>query len=293
MSGWFLRSATAITTVILLSFGPMTAGGKEASVTLQMPSGHLAEAAYWAGEPDMPAILIQHGFLQTHHFPTVRRLAGALADSGFTVLAHSLTLGIDRRTASLPCEAVHTHSMGQTREEIGAWVEWLRTSTGQKPVVIGHSAGSVNLLDYLAHTPDAPVRHSILISVTFFGHGEAAFESPEHAARARAALARNDPGLAEYALGFCHQYVTTPTAYLSYYDWNKQRSDTAFKAIDVPSTLIAGSADDRIDLEWIETLQHHGAEVRIVDGANHFFDQLHEFDLLDEIERALHRHPMQ
>ncbi len=293
MSGWCLRSAVAFMAVTLLSLGPAFASGEEVSVTLQMPSGDSAEAAYWAGDPDMPAILIQHGFLQTHHFPTVRRLATALADAGYSVLTHSLTLGIDRRTASLPCEAVHTHSMPQTRDEIATWVEWLHEQTGQEPVLIGHSAGSVNLLDYLAHSPGAPVGYAIFISVTFFGYGEVAFESPEHAARARAALARNDPGLEKFALGFCHEYVTTPAAYLSYYDWDKQRTDQAFQSIGVPSTLIAGSGDDRIDLEWIETLRQHGAEVRIVDGANHFFDQLHEFDLLDEIEWALQRQQAQ
>jgi len=286
MSGWFLRSAAAVATVILLSLNTV-ATAKETSVILEMKSGDSAEAAYWAGEPDMPAILIQHGFLQTRHFPTVRRLALALADSGFTVLTPTLTLGIDRRTASLPCEAVHTHTMEHTQEEIAIWVDWLHAKTGQEPVVIGHSAGSINLLDYLTHSPGSPVAHAIFISVTYFGHGEAAFESPEHAARARAALARGEAGLAEYALGFCRQYVTTPAAYLSYYDWDKQRTNRAFQSCGVSSTLIAGSADDRIDLEWIETLQQHGAEVRIVEGANHFFDQFHEFDLLDEIEHVL------
>ncbi|WP_026182106.1 MULTISPECIES: alpha/beta hydrolase [unclassified Thioalkalivibrio] len=287
-----MRSAAAVATVILLSLNTV-ATAKETAVILEMSSGDSAEAAYWAGEPDMPAILIQHGFLQTRHFPTVRRLALALADSGFTVLTPTLTLGIDRRTASLPCEAVHTHTMEHTQEEIAIWVDWLYAKTGQEPVVIGHSAGSINLLDYLTHSPGSPVAHAIFISVTYFGHGEAAFESPEHATRARAALARGEAGLAEYALGFCRQYVTTPAAYLSYYDWDKQRTNRAFQSCGVSSTLIAGSADDRIDLEWIETLQQHGAEVRIVEGANHFFDQFHEFDLLDEIEHVLQGHRAQ
>ncbi|TVQ75349.1 MAG: alpha/beta hydrolase, partial [Chromatiaceae bacterium] len=123
--------------------------------------------------------------------------------------------------------------------------------------------------------------------------GEAAFESPEHAARARASRARGNPELDEYALGFCRRYVTTPTAYLSYFDWDKQRTDRAFQSLGVPATLIAGSADERINLEWIETLQRHGAEIRIVEGANHFFDHLHEFDLLDEIEQILQAHRAQ
>ena len=292
MSGWFLRSAAAVMTAILLSLSGM-ASGKEESVILEMPSGHSAKAGYWAGEGDLPAVLIQHGFLQTAQFPTVRRLALALANSGFSVLTPTLTLGIDRRTASLPCEAVHTHTMEQNREEIAVWVDWLQDRTGQDPVVIGHSAGSVNLLDYLAHSPEAPVAHAIFISVTYFGHGEAAFETPEHAARARAALARGDAGLAAFALGFCRQYTTTPAAYLSYYDWDQSRTHLAFDTTRVPSTLIAGSADDRIDLEWIETLRRHGVEVRIVEGANHFFDRFHEFDLLDEIEQVLDEHRAQ
>ncbi|OOC08947.1 MULTISPECIES: alpha/beta hydrolase [Thioalkalivibrio] len=287
MPARFLRSTAAVvSTVILLSLSAVATGG-ETPVVLEMPSGDAAEAAYWAGEPDKPAVLIQHGFLQTHHFPTVRRLAVALADAGFHVLTPTLTLGIDRRTASLPCEAVHTHGMEQTRNEVAVWVDWLREKTDQEPVVIGHSAGSVNLLAYLADSANTPVAHAIFISVTYFGHGEAAFESAEDAARARASLERGDAGLEEYSLGFCRQYVTTPEAYLSYYDWDRQRTERALELNTVPSTLIAGSIDDRIDLDWIETLRRHGVEVRIVEGANHFFDRMHEFDLLEEVEQVL------
>ncbi|MGM0554562.1 MAG: alpha/beta hydrolase [Pseudomonadota bacterium] len=290
MSGWFLRTVAAALAVVTLAGPGPAASGEETIVTLAMPTGDSGEAAYWAGDPDMPSVLILHGFLQTHQFPTVRRLALALADAGFSVLTPTLTLGIDRRTASLPCEAVHTHSMPQTRDEIEIWADWLRTASGQPPVLIGHSAGSINLLAYLADAAPDTVAHAIFISVTYFGHGEAAFESPEHAARARAALARSDTGLTAFALGFCRQYTTTPAAYLSYYDWDRSRTDLALGTTRVPSTLIAGSADDRIDLEWIETLRRHSVEVRIVEGANHFFDRFHEFDLLDEIEQVLEEH---
>lgn len=275
--------------IAALSAPGMSAGGEETRVTLEMPSGLSAQGSYWAGTPDMPAVLIQHGFLQTHEFHTVRNLAQALTATGFHVLTPTLTLGVDRRAASLPCEAVHTHSLDQTREELAVWTDWLHTASSRAPVLIGHSAGNMNVLAYLEDAPADRVAHAIFISVAYFGNGEVNFESPEHAERARSALDRGDHGLTDLALGFCRQYTTTPAAYLSYYDWDRPRTEQALQMANVPSTLIAGSADNRINLDWIETIQRHGAEVRVIDGANHFYDELHEFDLLDEIEQILRK----
>nr|WP_156000797.1 alpha/beta fold hydrolase [Thioalkalivibrio sp. ALJT] len=271
----------------------MAAGGKETRVMVEMPGGLLAQGSYWAGAPDMPAVMIQHGFLQTHEFHTVRNLALALATTGFHVLTPTLTLGVDRRASSLPCEAVHAHNLDQTREEVRVWTDWLHAAAGRSPVLIGHSAGNMNLLAYLEDAPADHVAHAIFISVTFFGSGEVAFESPKHAERARVALDRGEQGLKELALGFCRQYTTTPAAYLSYYDWDRPRTEQALRTANVPSTLIAGGADNRIDLDWIETIQRHGAEVRVIDGANHFYDELHEFELMEEIEQVLRKHVAQ
>ncbi len=90
-----------------------TTSGAERRVELEVAPGLTAAAAYWQGEADMPPVLIAHGFLQTREFPTVSRLAESLADFGYSVLKPSLSLGIDRRTKSLACEAIHTHSMQQ------------------------------------------------------------------------------------------------------------------------------------------------------------------------------------
>ena len=97
-------------------------------------------------------ILILHGFLQTHHFPTVRQLADSLAGLGYPVLTPSLSLGLHRRNTSLACEAIHAHSMQKDAEEVGHWVDWLQRRYQRKPVLIGHSAGSVTLLAYLIQT---------------------------------------------------------------------------------------------------------------------------------------------
>ena len=94
-------------------------------MSLELRSGLTAVSDYWPGEADLPAILILHGFLQTREFQTVRRLAEALSDEGYSVLLPSLTLGLDRRRQSVACEAIHTHSMQQDVDELRAWIDWL------------------------------------------------------------------------------------------------------------------------------------------------------------------------
>ena len=48
-----------------------------------------------------------------------------------------------------------------------------------------------------------------------------------------------------------------------------------------------GGADQRYVGDWVKDMQHVGAQVRIVPGANHFFDGTFEFDLLDAVSDAL------
>ena len=85
--------------LVAASAVPVQAGS--ARIELEVVPGITAEADYWPGEADKPAVLILHGFLQTREFPTVRRLAEALADEGYSVLTPSLTLGLNRRRQSL------------------------------------------------------------------------------------------------------------------------------------------------------------------------------------------------
>ena len=54
----------------------------------------------------------------------------------------------------------------------------------------------------------------------------------------------------------------------------------------MPVTVIYGDRDERIDKAWIETCALDAWPVRLVAGANHF-DLAHEFDLLDEVLRAI------
>jgi pimeloyl-ACP methyl ester carboxylesterase len=258
------------------------------SVELTGPDGLTLTAEFTTGKPGLPPILILHGFLQTHSFPTVRRLADALADAGYPVLTPSLSLGLDRRNTSLACEAIHVHSMQQDAEEVGYWVDWLQRRYQRKPVLIGHSAGSVNLLAYLSASPAPPVQRVILLTLAHFGsRTDFSFETPEDGARAAAALAAGATGLQRYALAYCRSYVATPADYLSYFEWNQRRVSETLRRIQVPLAVILGDSDDRIDDLWLLELVDSGIELYLVPGASHFFDQQYEFELLDQVELLL------
>jgi pimeloyl-ACP methyl ester carboxylesterase len=263
------------------------AAAEQRLVTLEVRPGIEASAAYWPGEATLPPVLIVHGFLQTREFPTVRRLAESLAESGYPVLTPTLSLGIHDRRQSLACEAIHTHDMDSDAAELARWVEWYRQETRRQPILIGHSAGNLLLLNYLAQRSDPPVSRAIMISLTYFGQGPAAFETPADAERALADLARGKDTLGEYALNYCRRYVTTPASFLSYYSWSKQRTVDSVRSVPVPTSVIIGDADQRMDRDWMQILADHSLDVITVAGANHFFDQQHEFDLLDTIEGLL------
>lgn len=257
-------------------------------VELVMPDGVTAVAEMRRGDPGKPAVMILHGFLQTREFPTVRRLADSLVDSGYTVLAPTLSLGIDRRTQSLACEAIHTHTMENDIEEIWAWLDWLAAQIDSPIIAIGHSAGSLQLLAQSIEKPHPRVTGMLLVSLTYFGDGPADRDGPRHHRKAQEDLAAGVRTPREYSLSFCASYPAIPAAFLSYVEWSEERLLEGFLGIPgVRSVLILGGGDKRIDWEWIGELVDGGAQLVRIEGANHFFDSIDEFEFLDSAEQAL------
>ncbi len=269
--------------VVLCAAWSLLAHAGSARMSLELSSGLTAESDYWPGEADRQAVLILHGFLQTREFPTVRRLAEALAEEGYSVLLPTLTLGLDRRRQSVACEAIHTHSMQQDVDELRAWVDWLVERNGRPPVIIGHSTGGAQIAALLDTHRDLIVDQALLISLSYFGEEQGRVHHERLRARARRDFAGNPEGINSYALTFCREYVTGPAQLLSYLDWDKVLLNEALGRSPVPVTVIYGDGDRRVDHQWLEKLRDGGVQVRSVHGANHFFDLAHEFELIDEV----------
>jgi dienelactone hydrolase len=282
------RPALTLLALVALALAWLGPQAKAEEVGISLPSGIVAQARLQRGTPDRPAVLILHGFLQTHEFPTVRRLGDALAEDGYTVLTPNLSLDIDGRSQSLACEAIHTHTMEGETAELWAWIDWLGGQTQAPILVIGHSIGGVQVLAQTATRPHPRTRGIILISLAYFGPGPVNLESAADLARAEADLAqgRTDPQV--YALSFCQRYPTLPAAYLSYVHWGAERSQEAIAGLaGTPLALVLGTGDSRLDWDWVARLEATGTRIRRVEGANHFFDQAHEFDLWDAVGDSL------
>lgn len=271
--------------LLQLAVQPAVAGS--ARMHLDVAPGVVAEAEYWPGSADRAAILVLHGFLQTHDFPTVRRLAEALADEGYNVLLPTLSLGVDRRRQSLPCEAIHLHSLEADVAELAAWSRWLVERAGKPPVLIGHSVGGVQLTALLDTHRELQFAGLILISLAEFDAEQNPEQLASLRARATADLARDPNAVAAYALSYCKRYVTTPAGLLSYLAWDSARLQDVLLRLNQPVTVIFGLSDDRIDAAWLASLGDAGVALRAVAGADHFFSSTHEFDLLDEVLDAL------
>lgn len=256
-------------------------------VKLTNASGQVIAADYLQGTNNAPPVLLLHGFLQTKEFPTVSRLVTVLQDMGYSVLNPTLSLGISDRKQSLPCEAIHTHSLDSNADEIKQWMEWLHEKTGKSVTFIGHSAGGPVMLKYMEDSNAKFIDHTILISLSHFSAGAMARDNEVQAEKALKVIDSGSDTLGIYALSYCETYPTYASNFLSYYNWDRAKISSVIGRFNDRITIILGSGDKRIDSAWQQQLQKQHNEVILIEGANHFFDQAHEFDLAAAIEEIL------
>jgi len=256
-------------------------------VSRVLPNGLVAQAEFRRGAADKPVVVLLHGFLQTHHFPTIHNLTENLADEGYSVLAPTLSLNTPNRSKSMACEALHSHTVKSGVTELGVWVKWLKAQGYRQIVLSGHSLGNVINVAYLLNRPDPAIRKFIGISIM-----EARLKMPENERQAllqqlQSKVATGDRRMVETPFSFCQKFRSTPESVLSYMAWGPQHILDGIANIRVPTTMIMGSRDDRLGPEWAARLQATHARVIIVEGANHFMDGQYEFDLFEHMRTEL------
>jgi pimeloyl-ACP methyl ester carboxylesterase len=255
------------------------------TVEARLPTGIVASADFRAGQTSRPAVLLLHGFLQTRHVPPMSSLANTLADQGYTVLTPTLTLGINRRSKSLGCEAVHTHTLEEDIAEIRFWVNWLARKGYGSITLIGHSFGSTQILYYLTQKPNPAAKKAILTSLVPL------LSKPQEAQKALARVKQartSEQALERFTLSYCNgNYVAPAAAYLSYVANDSSKTLDQFGKTRVPVEVILGAADTAIESAWSEKIRTRGIPVAVIDKAGHFFDGAQEFDLADKVESIL------
>jgi len=252
-------------------------------VTLALRPNLTALADFKPGQADKPAVIILHGFLQTHESPIVFRLATGLAGEGYSVLTPTLSLGVTHRSSSLACEAIHSHTLSEGAAEIGRWVDWLLKRHKGPVVLVGHSLGSLTLLAYLEQSRLPPVRKAIGISIM---EGRISGKSANQEAllldlKKRLQAGQRSPIKQPFA--FCASMLASPESLLSYLEWTPKRVMAMSGKHRSNIVYIMGGNDDRLGEGWLSGLGKTGVKVRTIPGANHFMDGEYEFDLLDSV----------
>jgi len=267
--------------LILLALCALLPAAQAKIVEGKLTSGLLVTADYQPGKPKAPSVLLIHGFLQTREFQTVSRLADGLRTAGYTTLSPTLSLGISRRARSLPCEAVHLHTMEQDVKEIGFWVEWLEKHHPGPIILVGHSFGSLQGLIYAVNTKHPSLRQIIALSLVDAEYQVEAEARKAADAEARKRQAQGSKELTPYPLGYCKKYVSNPQSYLSYSQWNRDKILKLTQHNRLPLDVIMGGKDERMEQSWPAQLRASGNRVHLIEGANHFFDAEFEFEVLD------------
>jgi esterase/lipase len=217
-------------------------------------------------------------------------LASNLASKEFTVLNPTISLGLDKRSQSSACEAVHTYTMEEEVAEIGYWVNWLAEKGYKDIVLIGFSStGNLGVLLYDAQSNHFPIRESILISLNPWN-----INSAEHLkAERKAGVQKNrHNNISHFTLGYCkNNFAATDKTYLSYARHDETNMLELLQHTTVPSELIFGTDDHILPADWLLRIESHLAQspvtVTQVSSANHFFEGTSEFDLSEAVEKSL------
>lgn len=249
-------------------------------VNIQVSDRIISSAEYRAGNKNLPAMLLLHGFLQTRDFGIVKSMGDELADSGYAVLRPTLSLGITHRKASLDCDALQLHDMAGDLNEIQAWVNWLRRQGYKRIVLIGHSVGGAQLLAWAEHRPRPNLS---IIAVSLVG------TRPDHPTAPPKHSKPAGSGLLQAPLSFCDNYTAPTKSFASYLIWDEKRVLAAVKAAMVPVDVILGSKDMHLPANWRGQLEQAGARVHWIEGADHFMGGTAEFDLMDILQDILKR----
>ena len=258
-------------------------------IEVRLQNGLSISANFHQGNPAKSALLFLHGFMQTGYSEPMNSLSANLAAKGYTTLLPTMSLRINHRKQSSPCESMHTHTVEQDLSEIDYWFKWLLAKGFNQVILIGFSStGNFESLLYSERNPHPALKHNILISLNPM---LSSHNPPSHSAgQGKAASSTRAKTPQMYTLGYCKRnYVATPASYASFAAFDEKRLLDLIKQSKVPLNLIFGSDDTILPDDWISKIGSlkSGAVITIIPDANHFFDGTTEFDLSDKVETIL------
>jgi predicted alpha/beta-hydrolase family hydrolase len=243
-------------------------------------------------------LVITHGTQAHKDLELVDALQKALAERGIASLAHTLTLGINKRKGIYDCRKPHTHKHEDALDEIGAWLGWLKGQGAGPVMLLGHSRGGNQTAWYALERGGDVVKKIILMA-------PATGSSPNRAARsyqarykadldqiiqdAKALVSAGKPQEMMSLPGFlyCPDAKVQAGSIVSYYVEDPRRdTPSLLPKLKVPVLVIAGSGDSVVPdvVKRVKPLAD-GKKIKleVIDGADHFFLDFYVEDAADLI----------
>lgn len=251
-------------------------------------------------KPADGVILITHGGLAHRGMEAIVYLQELFTQRGYNSLAINLSLGLNNRHGMYHCKLAHRHRNADAAAEIGAWVNWLQAQGARRVAVLGHSRGGAQTALYAAEHDSEVVKAVVLLAPATRNNTDAAayqqrYQKPLAPVLKKAQkLVENGKGgtlMTHTNLLNCADTSVTADAFLSYHG-PEARVDTPdlIPQIKQPTLIvIAGNDELVVGLGKKITPLADGLRVqmKIIDGADHFFRDLYADDAVDAISAFL------
>lgn len=229
-------------------------------------------------------VLIVHGMLSWYGQETIVALQKNLKDRGVGSLAITLSLGVDNRQGTRRCDIVHDYAVAGAKREVGLWLEWLAGQGARTVDLLGFSRGGTQVATFAPEL--ARARRVVLLAPTFATADEQAGRYRRafgHELAPEIAEARKHP-LQQRTIDFlsCRQAPVLNATFLDGY----AELPPSLAAKTGHPTLVVVAGKDEVVPDLATKLPSDVKPV-VIDGASHFFLDLHGEEAADAIAKFL------
>lgn len=241
------------------------------------------------------AILITHGTLAHRGMETIVYLQNLLKEKGYNTLAINLSLGLDNRHDMYDCKVTHRHRHADAADEIGAWMDWLKKQGTKRVAVMGHSRGGAQTALYAVERDNPLVKAVVLYAPATRDPARDAAGYQERYKKPLAPLLEQAQTLVKAGKGstvlehtdllYCPDTSVTADAFVSYYEPDpRQDTPTLIPKIKKPTLVVVAGNDEVVvglDKKVAPLADGKRVQMKVVDGADHFFRDLYADDAVE------------
>ncbi len=247
------------------------------------------------------AILITHGTLAHRGMETVTYLQNLLKEKGYNTLAINLSLGLDNRHDMYDCKVTHRHRHADAVEEISVWVNWLKNQGAKRVVVMGHSRGGAQTARYAAERDTSLIKAVVLYAPATHDPVKDAVGYQARYKKPLAPILEKAESLVKTGKGatvfehtdflYCPDASVTAEAFVSYYGPDP-RLDAPYLIPNIkkPVLVVVAGNDEVVvglDMKVAPLADGKRVQMKVVDGADHFFRDLYADDAVEAIATFL------